>query len=94
MRGYGDAVTFCRVDALGASEFAQTPIGRIKPGPFGCHTYNRYAGLEVIDLFGQTRGLREIGISYVPLAPEARSASAPGHSPSAKDLEIGLAAQS
>jgi hypothetical protein len=94
LRGYGDAVTFCRIDALGALEFAQTPIGRIEAGPFGCHTYNRYAGLEVIDLFGQTRGIREIGISYVPLSPEARSASAPGHSPSAKDLEIGLAAQS
>jgi hypothetical protein len=45
LRGYGDAVTFCRIDALGTSEFAQTPIGRIEAGPFGCHTYNRYAGL-------------------------------------------------
>jgi hypothetical protein len=92
-RSYGGAVTFCRIDAISRSEFAQTPIGRIKSGPFGCHTYNRYADLEVLDLFGQTRGLKEVRISYVPLAPEARIAEEPGRSPVADDLTIGLAAQ-
>jgi hypothetical protein len=77
-RGYGGAVTFCRIDALGASEFAQTPVGRIRPGPFGCHTYNRGSGLEVIDLFGQSRGLQEVMISYGPLAPEASATGAAG----------------
>lgn len=94
LRGYGDAVTFCRIDAISASDFAQTPIGRIRSGPFGCHTYNRYAGLEVIDLFGQTRGLQEARASYVPLAPEARTAGAFGHAGLAGDLEIGLATRS
>jgi hypothetical protein len=70
-RGYGGAVTFCQIDALGESEFAQTPVGRIRSGTFGCHTYNRRSGLEVIDLFGHTRGLREVTTSYGPLASDA-----------------------
>ncbi|MGX5800345.1 glucosamine inositolphosphorylceramide transferase family protein [Bradyrhizobium sp. Arg314] len=69
-RGYGGAVTFCRIDALGTSEFAQTPVGRIRSGAFGCHTYNRRSGLEVIDLFGHVRGLRQVTTSYRPLAPD------------------------
>ena len=69
-RSYGGAVTFCRIDALGESEFAQTPVGRIRTGSFGCHTYNRRSGLEVIDLFGHIRGLREVTTSYEPLAPD------------------------
>jgi hypothetical protein len=77
-RGYGGAVTFCQIDALGESEFAQTPIGRIRSGRFGCHTYNRRSGLEVIDLFGHIRGLREVTTSYWPLAPDARTSGALG----------------
>jgi hypothetical protein len=77
-RGYGGAVTFCQIDALGQSEFAQTPVGRMQSGTFGCHTYNRQSGLEVIDLFGHVRGLREIMTSYGPLAPDARAAGAHG----------------
>jgi hypothetical protein len=84
-RRYGGAVTFCRIDALGASEFAQTPVGRIWSGAFGCHTYNRRSGLEVIDLFGHVRGLREVTTSYQPLgadvpasAQQGRSLSHPG----------------
>jgi hypothetical protein len=65
-RSYGGAVTFCQIDALGESEFAQTPVGRIRSGTFGCHTYNydRRSGLEVIDLFGHVRGFREVTTSY------------------------------
>lgn len=70
-RGYGGAVTFCQIDALGASEFAQTPVGRIWSGALGCHTYNRQYGLEVIDLFGHIRGLREVTTSYRLLVPDA-----------------------
>ncbi|MER8974397.1 MULTISPECIES: hypothetical protein [unclassified Mesorhizobium] len=69
--GYGGAVTFCQIDALGECDFAQTPVGRIRSGPFGCHTYNRQSGLEVIDLFGHVRGLREVTTSYGLIAPEA-----------------------
>jgi hypothetical protein len=72
-RGYGGAVTFCQIDALGESEFAQTPIGRIRSGRFGCHTYNRRSGLEVIDVFGHIRGLQEVTTSYGPIAPDART---------------------
>ncbi|MER8841592.1 hypothetical protein NKH86_23240 [Mesorhizobium sp. M0913] len=70
-RGYGGAVTFCRIDALGESEFLQTPVGRIRSGAFGCHTYNRRSGLEVIDLFGHIRGLQEVTTSYRLLTPDA-----------------------
>jgi hypothetical protein len=86
-RGYGGAVTFCQLDALGESEFAQTPVGRIQSGPFWCHTYNRQSSLEVIDLFGHIRGLQETTVSYGPLAPAAagcrgdRAASWPIPSP-------------
>ncbi|CDX43245.1 conserved hypothetical protein [Mesorhizobium sp. SOD10] len=70
-RSYGGAVTFCRIDALGLSEFAQTPVGRIWSGALGCHTYNRRSGLEVIDLFGHVRGVREVTASYGLMAFEA-----------------------
>ncbi|MGX9120878.1 glucosamine inositolphosphorylceramide transferase family protein [Mesorhizobium sp. BHbsci] len=70
-RVYGGAVTFCQIDALGPSEFAQTPVGRIWSGALGCHTYNRRSGLEVIDLFGHIRGLREVTTSYRLLVPDA-----------------------
>lgn len=76
-RGYGGAVTFCRIDTLNASEFAQTPVGRIRSGPFRCHTYNHRSGLEVIDLCGQIGGLQEVAISYAPLAPDGRSSATP-----------------
>jgi hypothetical protein len=69
-RGYGGAVTFCQIDALGPSEFVQTPVGRIWSGALGCHTYNRRSGLEVIDLFGHIRGLREVTTSYRLLVPD------------------------
>jgi hypothetical protein len=72
-RSYGGAVTFCRIDAIGRSEFAQTPMGRIESGSFGCHTYNRHAGLETIDVFGQVRGVRKTQVSYIPLRPDTRS---------------------
>lgn len=78
-RGYGGAVTFCQIDALGESEFAQTPVGRIRAGGFGCHTYNNsQSGLEVIDLFGHVGGLREVTTSYRALAFDARTSGAVG----------------
>ena len=40
-RRYGGAVTFCQIDALDRSKFAQAPVGRIQCGALGCHTYNR-----------------------------------------------------
>jgi hypothetical protein len=68
-RGYGGGITFCRLDALDDSAFEQTPVGRIRSGPFGCHTYNRRSGLEVIDLFGHVRGVREVTTFYEPPHP-------------------------
>lgn len=67
-RGYGCAVSLCRLDALGETEFAQTLVGRIQCGSFGCHTYNCRSGLEVIDLFGPIRGLQTVAASYQALA--------------------------
>jgi len=77
-RGYGSAVTFCQIDALSEQEFAQTPVGCIRSGAFGCHTYNRRSGLEVIDLFGHLRGLREVRSSYEPFALDAPADPASG----------------
>jgi hypothetical protein len=68
-RGYGSGVTFCRLDALDDSTFAQTPVGRIGSGPFWCHTYNRQSGLEVVDLFGRIGDLREVTLTYDPASP-------------------------
>lgn len=72
-RGYGGAVTICQIDALGESEFAQTPVGHIRSGTFGCHTYNRRADLEVIDVFGHVGGLQQVTTSYGPLAADAQA---------------------
>jgi hypothetical protein len=66
-RCYGGALTFCQIDALDRSKFVQTPVGRIKSGAFGCHTYNRQSGLEVVDLFGHVSGSREVALTYDPL---------------------------
>jgi hypothetical protein len=63
-RGYGGGVTLCRLDALDDSTFEQTPVGRIRSGSLRCHTYNRMLGLEVIDVFGHVRGLREVVTFY------------------------------
>lgn len=93
-RGYGGAVTFCRIDALNASEFSQTPVGRIESGPFGCHTYNRRSGLEVIDIFGHVRGVQEAAVSYVPLIPDTRTSGALEQLPLPANLGIRLAARS
>lgn len=67
-RSYGGGLTFCRLDALTETTFEQTPIGRICSGQFGCHTYNRSAGLEVIDLFGRLAGQRQVAVSYWPIS--------------------------
>jgi hypothetical protein len=71
-RVYGGGVTFCRLDALNGTTFEQTPVGRIWSGPFGCHTYNRNAGIEVIDLFGKFNGPQEVAAAYCPLSASAR----------------------
>jgi hypothetical protein len=61
---YGGAVVLCRIDALGSQEFAQTVTGRIHCEQRGCHTYNNYSGLEVIDVFGRQRGLKEVAAIF------------------------------
>lgn len=86
-RSYGGAVTFCRIDALGESEFAQTPVGGISAGGFGCHTYNRRSGLEVIDLFGHVRGLRQVTTSYRLFAPDVPP-SAPHERPLSRPEQL------
>ncbi|ACL61606.1 glucosamine inositolphosphorylceramide transferase family protein [Methylobacterium nodulans] len=72
-RGYGGAVMFCRIHALTDIEFTQTPIGRMECGSFGCHTYNRRSGLEVIDLFRSVRSNGEVTASYRPLTADGSS---------------------
>jgi hypothetical protein len=94
-RGYGGAVTFCRIDAIGPSEFAQTPVGRIDAGSFGCHTYNRHAGLETVDIFGRIRGLNETRVFYNPVQPDVQTLTAiGGKSAPPAGLGINLATRS
>jgi hypothetical protein len=61
---YGGAIALCRLDVLTGDRFAQTPIGRIKCETLGCHTYNRAAGLEVLDVFGPTNTERHVTAHY------------------------------
>ncbi|WP_342722758.1 hypothetical protein AAFG07_26420 [Bradyrhizobium sp. B097] len=89
LRGYGDAITLCRIDALRLSGFSQTPVGVIRAAGFGCHTYNRRSGLEVIDMFGRTTGLREVTASYEPLSPGV--AVAAERRPARSSMPAGLA---
>ena len=64
---YGGAVPICRVDALGPEEFTQTPIGTIRCALHGCHTYNNYGGLEVIDVFGRDRKSQSVTAFFEPI---------------------------
>jgi hypothetical protein len=41
-------------------------IGTIHCGSRGCHTYNNYSGLEVIDVFGRKSG-NEVTAFFDPL---------------------------
>ncbi len=68
-RVYGGGVTLCELDALDESTFKQTAVGRIRSEHFGCHTYNRRSGLEVIDLFGHVEGLQQVTALYEPQHP-------------------------
>jgi hypothetical protein len=72
-RIYGGALTFNRLDTLNETDFRQTEVGRIVSNTLGCHTYNRDAGLETIDIFGATRGLTQITASYSPSAGRAQA---------------------
>jgi hypothetical protein len=53
--GYGSALTLARIDRLDKTGFAQTPVHTVRFGRpqhvLGPHTYNRGAGLEVLDVF-------------------------------------------
>ena len=65
---YGGALILSRLETLSHDSFSQTPVGRIDCGPYGCHTYNYAAGLEVIDVFGPTRGLKTATAFFTQLA--------------------------
>ncbi|MDN5001393.1 hypothetical protein ACFQZO_10910 [Bradyrhizobium sp. GCM10027634] len=85
-RYYGAAVTFFQIDVLDRLRFVQTPVGRVATGALGCHTYNRHAGLEVLDLFGHVAGLREATASYGPIT--SRSTNAHGQAPVGLSNEV------
>lgn len=85
-RRYGGGVTFCQIDALDRSTFVQTPVGRIRSGAFGCHTYNRQSGLEVVDLFGHVRDVRDVTISYGPHV--SRPSATYGQAPAPADTDL------
>jgi hypothetical protein len=62
---YGGAVLLYRVDTLAVDKFSQVQIGTIHCGSSGCHTYNNYSGLEVIDVFNRCGN--EVTALYDPL---------------------------
>jgi hypothetical protein len=66
LREYGGAVPLYRVDRLAPDDFSQVLIGTIHCGSRGCHTYNNYSGLEVIDVFGR-KSSNEITVFFDPL---------------------------
>jgi hypothetical protein len=90
-RGYGRAVTFCRIDNLDDVQFAQTAVGRIRAGSYGCHTYNRCDGIEVVDLFGRTVDSEEVAVSYVSL-PADRAVGRPAGAVLQEESHIELTA--
>jgi hypothetical protein len=59
-RIYGGAITLNRIDVLNESDFSETEVGRIECGMLGCHTYNRGAGLETLDVFDARRRLKDV----------------------------------
>lgn len=65
-RSYGGRVIVSSLETLCMDKFVQKKIGTIDCGGFGCHTYNEHSGLEVIDCFGPTRGLRRVQANYIP----------------------------
>ena len=60
---YGAAISLWRVDRISCDAFEQTQIAKIVAGQFGVHTYNRTPEFEVVDLFGQTPGVRTATVS-------------------------------
>jgi GT2 family glycosyltransferase len=63
-RIYGGAIAISQVNVLTPAQFRQTTVGKVECGTLGCHTYNRSAGLEVIDIFGATRGVARLVATY------------------------------
>jgi hypothetical protein len=75
-KAYGRAISLCRLDRLDETGFAQTPVGRIECESFDCHTYNRRAGLEVIDFCGAIQGIPEVTARYTGSALPSGSSDA------------------
>ncbi|QSX77687.1 glucosamine inositolphosphorylceramide transferase family protein [Agrilutibacter solisilvae] len=55
--GYGNAVVFNEVLALGPDVYRERPLARLAPfltrSVDGCHTYNAAGGIEVLDVLGR-----------------------------------------
>jgi hypothetical protein len=83
-REYGGAVPLYRVDKLEPDEFSQVLIGTIHCGSRGCHTYNNYSGLEVIDVFGRKSG-SEVHAFFDPLIEQMPTQTGQGSGSSPKD---------
>jgi hypothetical protein len=58
---YGRAVVLHRIEELSASDYRETPIGRMEPhwapGLLGTHTLNRAEGVTVVDAVRRRRKL-------------------------------------
>ena len=61
---YGGGISVCRLDELSCDAFSQTVVGRIDSNLPGCHTYNRHAELEVLDVFGPVHEVTHVTAFY------------------------------
>jgi len=61
---YGGGISVCRLDDLSCGKFSQTVVGRIDSNLPGCHTYNRHAELEVLDVFGPVHEVTHVTAFY------------------------------
>ncbi len=82
-RLYGGAISVCRIDVLQPEIFRQTVVGRIYAGRLGCHTYNRCGDIEVVDVFGDVRGLVSAAAFFAPTSREPTITATCGDRPTA-----------
>jgi hypothetical protein len=66
---YGAAIGLWRIDRIDREGFEQTQVAKIASDHFGVHTYNSAQDLEVVDVFGKTRGHRSVTLTCANVLP-------------------------
>ncbi len=71
---YGAAIGLWRVDRIDREGFEQTQVAEIASERFGVHTYNSAPDLEVVDVFGKTRGCHTVTLACATVRSPGSSA--------------------